>query len=176
MLWLPLILVIITGIGVGLYFLRETPASPTTSSPTESNTEVSGDYHAKTVYETMNELDSIKGLATYLDPSTISVFEADASRIVFFAPSDTAIQNFSKDTGVLPVKVMPYHIVLGETTDPVVQENTRLKTENGQELTIIKKDANLYVRDAKGNDVRLRKPIEAKNGKVYIIDKVLLTQ
>jgi len=79
------------------------------------------------------------------------------------------------ETSLSLTKFLPYHVVTSET--PIeVAEGKKLKTEDGQEVVIVKVENNLYVRDAKGNDVRLRKPIETKNGKIYVIDKVLLTQ
>ena len=174
MLWLPLIIVIGAGVGVGMWFLRDAPANSPQAD--QQAVESSVDYTSKTMSETVGSLESTKGLVAFLGAETVSVFESDVSKIVFFAPTEAAITQFSKDTAILPSKIMPYHIVLGDTTDPPVVENTRLKTKDGQELTIIKKDNVLYIRDAKGNDVRLRKPIQTKNGKLYIIDKVLLTQ
>lgn len=174
MFWLPLLIVILAGLGVGVYFLRDSPPS---SLPNEEQTvDVAGDYSTKTMSEVVGSLESTKGLITYFGPEIITDFESATAKSVFFAPSAKAMQDFSKDTAVLPVKLMSYHVVVDAAADPVVTENKRLKTKDGQELTIIKKDSVLYVRDAKGNDVRLRKPIQTKNGKIYIIDKVLLTQ
>ena len=174
MLWLPLIIIIAAGIGVGLWFLREAPAN--SSQADQQTVESSADYSTKTMSEVVGSLESTKGLVPFLGAEIISLFESDASKIVFFAPTEAAVTQFSKETAILPSKIMPYHIVFGDTADPIVLENTRLKTKDGQELTFVKKDNVLYVRDAKGNDVRLRKPLQTKNGKLYIVDKVLLTQ
>lgn len=173
--WLPLLILVIAGVGVGFWFLRDTTSQQVSSSD-QQTAELANDYSTKTMSETLSSLDSVKGLVPFLGSELTALFQLDTAKIVFFAPTEAALNQFSKDTAVAPTKMIPYHVVVGELEDPVVAENTRLKTKDGQELSFVKKENALYVRDAKGNDVRLRKPIQTKNGKLYIIDKVLLTQ
>jgi uncharacterized surface protein with fasciclin (FAS1) repeats len=170
MVWLPLLLIIGGGIGVGFYFLRSTP-----DGEAPVIVEDAPEFKEQSVATVYKSLEATKHLGEY-EVQIAALTKLDAAvDAVLFAPTKAAIDTFVVDTALGVPKFIPYHIVVSDTP-LIVEEGSKLKTEDGQELVIVKIDNDLYVRDAKGNDARLRKPIQAKNGKIYIIDKVLLTQ
>lgn len=170
MLWVPLILIVLGGVGVGFYFLKSSP-----STDEEVIVEDSPAYKEKTLGVAYKEIATTKHLADY-ETQVAALTKLDSAvDAVLFVPTKTAVENFVKDTALDFAKFVPYHVVVSELPI-VVAEGTKLKTESGQEVIIVKLENDLYVRDAKGNDARIRKPVETKNGKIYLIDKVMLTQ
>lgn len=171
MLWLPLIIIVLGGLGVGFWFLRDNG----TKTTTETVEQTTSDSTTKSVAEVIPDIKSAKYLTDVLTSSgQIGVLQ-DGLNVIFFAPTQDSSDKFTADTKLDLPKVLPYHIVTSELAQEVV-EGTKLKTKTGQEVIIVKKDGNLYVRDAKGHDYRLRKPVSAKNGKLYLIEGVLLPQ
>jgi len=169
MLWVPLIVIVLGGVGVGFYFLKSSPATD------DVVVEDSPAYKEKLTGAVYKEISSTKHLAEY-ETQVAALTKLDsATAVILFVPSRTSIESFVKDTALDVTKFIPYHVVVSEL--PIeIAEGAKLKTESGQEIIIVKVDNDLFVRDAKGNDARLRKPVETKNGKIYVIDKVLLTQ
>jgi uncharacterized surface protein with fasciclin (FAS1) repeats len=170
MLWVPLIVIVLGGVGVGIYFLRSTP-----NEDDQVVLQDSPEYKDQTLGTVYKEIESTKHLAEY-EIQVAALTKLDSSiDVVLFVPSKNAIETFIKDTALDVVKFIPYHVVTSDLP-LIVEDGSKLKTEDGQEVVIVKIAGDLYVRDAKGNDARLRKPVQTKNGKIYIIDKVLLTQ
>lgn len=170
MFWVPLIILVLGGLGVGFYFLKSSP-----NNDEQLVVEDLPDYKDKTVAFAYKEVSSTKHFANY-ETQVAALTKLDSAvDAVVFVPTSAAVDSFVKETALDVAKFIPYHVVLSDT--PItITEGAKLKTEDGQEVVIVKVDNELYVRDAKGNDARLRKPIETKNGKIYLIDKVLLTQ
>lgn len=171
-MYICLILVVLGGVGVGVYFLKSGNSNKTQTNDTETTL----DYSQSSVSDAYKGLSSISYLTEYESQSAVMTKLDSATNLVFFAPTKKAVDDFVASTALSLTKYLPYHVVIDETNPVSVTEGAKLKTEDGQEVIIVKVDGNLYVRDAKGNDVRLRKPITVKNGAIYIIDKVLLTQ
>ena len=170
MLWLPLLLILLGGVGAGFYFLRSTPDE---NAPV--TVEDSPEYKEQTKAVVYKKLEQTKYFAEYETQVAALTKLESAVDSVLFVPSSVSVDTFVKDTALGFVKFIPYHVVISETPI-VIAEGSKLKTEDGQEVVIVKVGNDLYVRDAKGNDARLRRPIETKNGKIYVIDRVLLTQ
>lgn len=171
-LYMCLGLVLLGGVGAGFWLMRQGNDSAVQPVVEESQT----DQSTKTVREVIGQLDTLKHLEPLLAQTPGVAAIETAADIVLFVPSKTAVDTFTKDTALGLEKFLAYHLV--SSTAPIAElaEGQKLKTADGQELIIVKVDNKLYVRDAKGNDARLRKPIQAKNGKIYLIDRVLLTQ
>ena len=165
-------IILLGGVGAGIWFLK---SGNKTDEPQPVSAESSKTYSTQTVSTVYKSLDSTKHLSEF-DTQVAALTKLEVSpHVVLFAPTKKAVDTFITETSLGLVKFLPYHVVSSDTPIEVV-DGKKLKTEDGQEVVIVKIDNDLYVRDAKGNDVRLRKPIEAKNGKIYVIDKVLLTQ
>lgn len=171
-MYICLALIVAGGLGAGFWFLKS-------GNKTDDLQPVSDDssktYVTQTVSEVYKTLPSTKHVAEF-DTQVAALTKLETStNVILFAPTKKAVDTFVTETSLGLVKFLPYHVVSSEA--PIeVADGKKLKTEDGQELVIVKVDNELYVRDAKGNDAKLKKPIEAKNGKIYIIDKVLLTQ
>lgn len=173
-LYICLALIILSGIGVGSWFMFGSPGkSSETADISESD---KADYSTKTVSEVFQQLESTKHLAVYYATTPALTQTETGTNVIFFAPNKTAVDTFTKDTALGLEKFLPYHVVVSSELPVNVIDGAKLKTVDGQELLVVTANGDLYLRDAKGNDVRLRKPIDAKNGKIYVIDKVLLTQ
>jgi len=165
-------ILLLGGVGVGVWFLKSGNKS---DEPQPISAETTRSYSTKTVSAVYKSLESTKHLAEF-DTQVGALNKLEVSQnVVLFAPTKKAVDSFITETSLGLVKFLPYHVVTSDLPIEVV-EGKKLKTEDGQEVIIVKVDNDLFIRDAKGNDVRLRKPIEAKNGKIYVIDKVLLTQ
>jgi uncharacterized surface protein with fasciclin (FAS1) repeats len=171
-MYICLALIVFGGLGAGFWFLK---SGNKTDNPQPVADESSRTYMTQTVSALYKTLVSTKHIAEY-DTQVAALTKLETSpNVVLFAPTKKAVDTFVTETSLGLVKFLPYHVVASDA--PIeVTDGKKLKTEDGQEVIIVKIANDLYVRDAKGNDVRLRKPIEAKNGKIYIIDKVLLTQ
>lgn len=171
-MYICLAILLLGGVGTGAWFLKFGSKDP---AKAPSDVVTTKDYSSQTASAVYKTLESTKYLSDY-DAEVPAMTKLEIStNVVFFAPTKTAFDAFVKDTGLGMPKFLPYHIVTSETPIEVV-DGKKLKTEDGQEVIIVKVGNDLYVRDAKGNDSRLRKPIATKNGKIYVIDKVLLTQ
>lgn len=78
--------------------------------------------------------------------------------------------------------VLTYHVVAGSldskdlmTKVKMGNGSTKLKTVQGEELTIMEKGKKLWVKDTKGNVAQVTiKDVYQKNGVIHVIDKVLM--
>lgn len=170
-LYISFAIIVLGGLGVGAWLIKsgntDKPSGPTTSQPEQETTST------KTVVDLLASMTDIKeftDLAVPLLPT-----DAATQKVIVFAPTATAIQKFTADTALSLSKFANYHVVVTDI-EVVATDGVKLKTKDGQEVLIVKKDNQLFVRDAKGYDYRLRKPVQANNGKIYTIDGVLLTQ
>jgi uncharacterized surface protein with fasciclin (FAS1) repeats len=72
-------------------------------------------------------------------------------------------------------KVLTYHVVAGRLTSADLKDGQKLKTVQGQELTIGYKDGKWSVKDAKGNSVNITiADVISSNGVTYVVDGVLM--
>jgi uncharacterized surface protein with fasciclin (FAS1) repeats len=171
-MYICLAILVFGGLAVGGWFMRSGSKNPATA-PVEVDT--GRDYTKQTTGAVYKSLDALKHIVDF-DSTVPALTKLEvAPNVVFFAPSKAAVDTFVKDTSLSLPKFLPYHVVASDTAIDV-SDGKKLKTEDGQEVVIVKIGNDLYVRDAKGNDARLRKPLTTKNGKIYVIDKVLLTQ
>ncbi|HEX2606684.1 MAG TPA: fasciclin domain-containing protein [Flavisolibacter sp.] len=72
-------------------------------------------------------------------------------------------------------KVLTYHVVSGRYTSADLKDGQKLKTVQGEELTIGMKDGQWMVKDAKGHTVNITIPdVVSSNGVTFVIDGVLM--
>jgi len=72
-------------------------------------------------------------------------------------------------------KVLTYHVVPGRYTSAELKDGQKLKTVQGQELTIGMKDGKWMVKDAKGGTVNITIPdVISSNGVTFVVDGVLM--
>jgi uncharacterized surface protein with fasciclin (FAS1) repeats len=72
-------------------------------------------------------------------------------------------------------KVLTYHVVSGSFKSTDLKDGQKLKTVQGEEITILYKDNQWWVKDAKGGTAMITIPdVISSNGVTYVIDGVLM--
>jgi uncharacterized surface protein with fasciclin (FAS1) repeats len=167
------VVLLLGGAGIGFWLLRqgEQPPDQTQTIATEQDVDIPSS--SKSLSEVLVGLSEHKEFVDLIAP-TLPESGSMANTIVF-VPTVAARQKFVTDTALSLSKYSNYHVVVSDV-EIQISDGVRLKTKHGQELLVVKKDNQLFVRDAKGNDSRLRKPLVTTDGKIYYIDNVLLTQ
>lgn len=100
-----------------------------------------------------------------------------------FAPTDSAFAKLPKGTleNLLKAenkaeltKLVTYHIMQGAITINDVKDGQKLKMIQGEEITVLKKDDKMMIKDAKGNVATVTIPnVVSSNGVIFVIDGVL---
>lgn len=100
-----------------------------------------------------------------------------AGPFTVFAPTDEAFAQIPQETlqAVLADKekltaILTYHVVLGKLMAANVVNSTQLQTVQGQSITVSVADGTVRVDDA----TVIQTDIEADNGVIHVIDKVIM--
>ncbi|NMB82993.1 MAG: fasciclin domain-containing protein [Ignavibacteria bacterium] len=123
------------------------------------------------------EAGSFKTLATALtEAGLVETLKGDGPFTVF-APTDEAFAKLPKGTleGLLKdkealKKVLLYHVVSGNVSSKDVVKLNKAKTVGGQDVMIKVKDGKVYI----NKSVVTTADVQASNGVIHIIDKVLI--
>lgn len=101
-----------------------------------------------------------------------------------FAPTNAAFDKLPKGTveGLLKpekkadlTKILTYHVVSGSYMAANLKDGQKLKTVQGEEITIGYKDNKWTVTDAKGNSANITiADVASSNGVTFVIDSVLM--
>ena len=101
-----------------------------------------------------------------------------------FAPTNAAFGKLpagTVDTLVKPenkatlTKILTYHVVAGKLEASDLTDGKKLKTVEGEELTVKKADGKVMIVDAKGDTSTFTIPnVNQSNGVIHVIDTVLL--
>lgn len=101
-----------------------------------------------------------------------------------FAPTNAAFDKLPKGTveGLLKpekkgdlTKILTYHVVSGSYMASSLKDGQKLKTVQGEELSVWMKDGKWMVKDAKGNTANITiADVVSSNGVTYVIDGVLM--
>ncbi len=101
-----------------------------------------------------------------------------------FAPTDAAFGKLpagTVDTLVKPenkgtlTTVLTYHVVPGKLNAAQLRNGQKLKTVQGQELTVEKKGSMVHLRDAKGGMAMVTiADVNQSNGVIHVVDTVLM--
>ena len=107
-----------------------------------------------------------------------------AGPFTVFAPTNEAFNKVPKatlDALLTPAKkadltkILTYHVVSGALKSTDLKDGQKLKTVQGEELTINYKDSKWSVTDAKGNSANITiADVISSNGVTYVIDNVLM--
>lgn len=107
-----------------------------------------------------------------------------AGPFTVFAPMNAAFEKLPKGTveNLLKpemkadlTKVLTYHVVSGSMRSGDLKDGQKLKTVQGEELTIVNKDGKWMVRDAKGASANITTAdVISSNGVTHVIDAVLM--
>ena len=101
-----------------------------------------------------------------------------------FAPTNTAFGKLpagTVDTLVKPenkatlTKILTYHVVPGKLEAASLTDGKKLKTAEGEELTVKLKDGHVWIVDAKGGTSMVTiSNVNQSNGVIHVIDTVLM--
>jgi uncharacterized surface protein with fasciclin (FAS1) repeats len=101
-----------------------------------------------------------------------------------FAPTNAAFGKLpagTVDTLVKPenkatlTKILTYHVVPGKLEASDLTDGKKLKTVEGEELTVKKADGKTWIIDAKGDSAMVTIPnVNQSNGVIHVIDTVLM--
>ena len=101
-----------------------------------------------------------------------------------FAPTNAAFAKLpagTVDTLVKPenkatlTKILTYHVVPGKLEASDLTDGKKLKTVEGEELTVKKVDGKVMIIDAKGDSSTVTIPnVNQSNGVIHVIDTVLM--
>jgi uncharacterized surface protein with fasciclin (FAS1) repeats len=107
-----------------------------------------------------------------------------AGPFTVFAPTNEAFNKLPAGTVETLVKpenkakltnILTYHVVAGGYKSGDLKDGQKLKTVQGEELTIHYKDSKWSVEDAKGNSANITiADVISSNGVTYVIDGVLM--
>lgn len=107
-----------------------------------------------------------------------------AGPFTVFAPTNAAFDKLPKGTvdGLLKpekkadlAKILTYHVVPGAIMSGDLKDGQKLKTVQGEELSVWTKDGKWMVKDAKGNTANITiADVVSSNGVTYVIDAVLM--
>ena len=101
-----------------------------------------------------------------------------------FAPTNAAFGKLpagTVDTLVKPenkatlTKILTYHVVPGKLEASALTEGKKLKTAEGEELTVKLRDGKVWIVDAKGGTSMVTIPnVNQSNGVIHVVDTVLM--
>jgi uncharacterized surface protein with fasciclin (FAS1) repeats len=85
---------------------------------------------------------------------------------------DTLVKPENKAT---LTKILTYHVVPGKLEAADLTDGKKLKTAEGEELTVKKADGKTWIIDAKGDSAAITiSNVNQSNGVIHVIDTVLL--
>ena len=140
---------------------------------------VRADEKSKDIVDTAVKADNFKTLAAALKAADLVNDLKGKGPFTVFAPTDEAFAKLPKDTLETLLKpenkeklvaILKYHVVSGKVTSTEVVKLTEAKTLQGSAAKITVKDGKVMVDDA----TVTKADIEASNGVIHVIDKVIL--
>ncbi|MES2197179.1 MAG: fasciclin domain-containing protein [Pseudomonadota bacterium] len=109
---------------------------------------------------------SSKGPFTVFAPTNAAFGKLPAGTV------DTLVKPESKAT---LTKILTYHVVPGKMEAASLTDGKKLKTVEGEELTVKLKDGKVWIVDAKGGTSMVTIPnVNQSNGVIHVVDTVLM--
>ena len=148
-------------------------------------------YPAKNIIENaVNSKDHTTLVAAVKAAGLVQTLEGDGPFTVF-APTNEAfgklpagtVDNLLKPESKQALTgVLTYHVVAGNLDSKALMDKVKmgngtakLKTVQGEELSVMQKGKHLEVKDTKGNVAMVTiKDVYQKNGVIHVVDKVLM--
>jgi transforming growth factor-beta-induced protein len=170
---LMVLLTVLSAAACGGGAAQEPPATP------DSAPEATPAASSANILETAKAAGSFTTLAAAIQAAGLEETLAGPGPFTVFAPTDDAfaklpagtVDNLLKpENKAKLVAVLTYHVVPGNLPAKDVVAATKLKTVQGQELTIKVDGANVTVDGAKV----LKTDVVASNGVIHVIDSVVL--
>lgn len=131
------------------------------------------------IVDTAINAGSFKTLVTAVQAAELVATLKGAGPFTVFAPNDEAFGKIPSEAlnGLLKDKsglssVLTYHVIAGEVmaADVVKLDGKKVKTVNGQEVTIHVKDGSVYINNAKV----IATDVKASNGIIHVLDTVIM--
>ena len=141
-------------------------------------------YPSKNIVENaVNSKDHTTLVAAVKAAGLVETLESKGPFTVF-APTNTAFGKLpagTVDTLVKPenkatlTKILTYHVVPGKLAASDLTDGKKLKTAEGEELTVKKADGKVMIIDAKGGSSTVTiSNVNQSNGVIHVVDTVLL--
>ncbi len=148
-------------------------------------------YPSKNIVENaMNSKDHTTLVAAVKAAGLVETLQSPGPFTVF-APTNAAFDMLPKGTveGLLKPEakaklagILTYHVVAGTWDSKALMEKVKagngmakIKTVQGEELTVMEKGKKLWIKDSKGTLAMVTiKDVYQKNGVIHVIDKVLM--
>jgi len=141
-------------------------------------------YPSKNIVENaVNSKDHTTLVAAVKAAGLVETLESKGPFTVF-APTNAAFGKLpagTVDTLVKPenkatlTKILTYHVVAGKLEASDLTDGKKLKTVEGEELTVKLKDGKVWIVDAKGGTSMVTIPnVNQSNGVIHVVDTVLM--
>jgi uncharacterized surface protein with fasciclin (FAS1) repeats len=89
-----------------------------------------------------------------------------------FAALDTLVKPENKAT---LTRILTYHVVAGKLEASDLTDGRKLKTVEGEELTVKHQDGKVWIVDAKGGSSMVTIPdVNQSNGVIHVVETVLM--
>jgi len=153
-----------------------TVKAPATTAPAASSQTIVAIAAGNPDFTTLVQAVQAAGLAETLSgPGPFTVF-APTNEAFAKLPAgtlDTLLKPENKDQ---LANILKYHVIPSEVLSTAIKPgSTKVKTVQGEELTVTSENGKVTITDAKGNTVNVVKvDIEGSNGVIHVIDGVLL--
>src|SRR5712672_4745375 len=161
-------------------------ATPTLAQMKEQTVTVGGApmYPSKNIVQNaVNSKDHTTLVAAVKAAGLVDTLESKGPFTVF-APTNAAFGRLpagTVDTLVKPenkatlTKILPYHVVPGKLEASSLTDGKKLKTVEGEELTVRKSGGKVTIVDAKGGSSTVTIPnVNQSNGVIHVVDTVLM--
>lgn len=156
-----------------------TTRQPDTSPGTTTADEASGTQAGRNIVNIATSDDQFSTLAAALKQADLVATLGNPGPFTVFAPSNEAfkalpagtLDNLMKDNSKETLaSILKFHVVPGRIRMTDLEDGQKLKTVNGEELSVTKLNGRVAV-----NGVELDQPdLEASNGIIHVVSKVLL--
>ena len=169
-----------------LAFAAMAPAPLSAESMKEKTVNVGGApmYPSKNIVENaVNSKDHTTLVAAVKAAGLVETLESKGPFTVF-TPTNTAFGKLpagTVETLVKPenkatlTKILTYHVVAGNLAASDLTDGKKLKTVEGEELTVKKADGKIWIIDAKGDQSMVSiSNIHQSNGVIHVVDTVLI--
>jgi uncharacterized surface protein with fasciclin (FAS1) repeats len=171
----------------------ETDAATETASMTEAVTATTA-APTGTIVELAQSNADLSSLVSAVQAADLGGTLSGDGPFTVFAPTNAAFEavpQTARDQLMSPAGkedltgILTYHVVAGETMSPALitaiegagAQGYTLKTVNGATLKATLEDGSVILTDAAGNNARVTQTdVDATNGVVHLIDKVLMPQ
>jgi len=193
----------ILSLGLGILLLTTAMVSCNSSETTETKTDTTSTRKAdtsstetgvmvgganmvpsKNIVENASNSNDHTTLVSAVKAAGLAETLSGAGPFTVFAPTNEAFNKLPAGTvdnllkpemkGDL-TKILTYHVVSGSYKSSDLKDGQKLKTVQGQELTVMMKDGKWMVKDAKGNTANITTAdVISSNGVTFVIDGVLM--